>query len=214
MKVNVTSHNLPRTASNGGADACAWRVHGETVIAALADGAGAARGGAEASRRIVESIVTHYCARPREWSPGRALSEFARIANETLYRESLARFDAPELVSTLSVAVIEGDRLFGLNVGDSRVYLAREGRMEQLSQDHVDPELCHVLRRAMGLGPTLEPHTFETAIGDGDLAVLCSDGVSNAIPWRNSRSNCAGGRARACSCSTHDNRAGKTSSTT
>lgn len=182
MKVNVTSHNLPRPENCGGADACAWRVNGETVIAALADGAGAARGGAEASRRIVESIVTHYCARPREWSPQRALAEFARSVNETLYRESLVRFDGPELVSTLSVAVIEGDRLFGLNVGDSKVYLSRDGRMLQLSEDHVDPHLCHVLRRAIGLGPTLEPHVFETEIVDGDLAVLCSDGVSNVIP--------------------------------
>src|SRR5262245_23155360 len=105
MRVNVTSHNLPHPAKNGGADACAWRMTGETVIAGLADGAGAARGGAEASRRIVESIVTHYCARPREWSPQRALSEFARIVNETLYRESMVRFEGPELVSTLSVAV-------------------------------------------------------------------------------------------------------------
>lgn len=50
MKVNVTSHNLPRPASEG-ADACAWRVQGETVIAVLADGVGAAQAGGEAARR-------------------------------------------------------------------------------------------------------------------------------------------------------------------
>jgi len=181
MRVNVTSHSLPRPPKSECADACAWRVTGETVVAALADGAGAARAGAEASRRIVESIVTHYCARPREWSPHRALGEFARVVNEMLYRESMARFDGPELVSTLSVAVIEGDRLFGLNVGDSRVYLSRGGTLRQLSEDHVDPNLGHVLRRAIGLEPTLEPHTFETEIADGDIALLCSDGVSNVI---------------------------------
>ncbi len=182
MRVNVTSHSLPRPPKSECADACAWRVSGETVVAVLADGAGAARAGAEASRRIVESIVSSYCARPREWSPQRALGEFARVVNETLYRESLVRFDGPELVSTLSVAVIEGDRLFGLNVGDSRVYVSRGGTLRQLSEDHVDPLLAHVLRRAVGLAPTLEPHTFETEIADGDLAVLCSDGVSNVIP--------------------------------
>ncbi len=182
MRVNVTSHSLPRPLKSESADSCAWRIKGETVIAVLADGAGAARCGAEASRRIVESIVTHYCARPREWSPQRALGEFARVVNETLYRESLVRFDSLELVSTLSVVAIEGDRLFGLNVGDSRVYLSRDGTLRQLSEDHVDPEMCHVLRRAIGLSPKLEPHTFETDIADGDLAILCSDGVSNVIP--------------------------------
>ncbi len=180
MKVNVTSHVLPRNIEQG-ADACMWRVDGETVIAALADGAGAARVGAEASRRIVESLVTNYTARPRAWSPQRALSEFARIINETLYRESLARFEAPELVSTLTVAVLEGDRLYGLNVGDSRVYLSRAGSVRQLSEDHVDPDLAHVLNRAMGLAPEVRPHCFETEIKDGDLALLCSDGVSNAL---------------------------------
>ncbi len=182
MRVMVTSHSLPRPPKSECADACAWRVSGETVVAALADGAGAARAGAEASRRIVESIVTNYCARPREWSPSRALGEFARIVNETLYRESMVRFDGPELVSTLSVAVIEGDRLFGLNVGDSRVYLSRGGLLRQLSEDHVDPAMSHVLLRAIGLSPTLEPYTFETDIADGDVAVLCSDGVSNVLP--------------------------------
>ena len=181
MKVNVTSHNLPRSGGKSG-DACMWRVNGETLIAVLADGVGGARAGAEASQRIVESIVVNYTARPRAWTPQRALSEFARTINETLYRESLARFDSAELLSTLSVAVLEGDRLYGLNVGDSRVYLSRNGKLEQLSRDHVDPDQCHVLRRAIGLGAEVEPHCFETDIADGDLAVLCSDGVSNVIP--------------------------------
>lgn len=180
MKVNVTSHVLPRKPDEC-ADACLWRINGETIIAALADGAGAAQVGSEASRRIVESLVTNYTARPRAWSPQRALHEFARIINETLYRESLARFESPELISTLSVAVLEGDRLYGLNVGDSRVYLSRSGKVRQLSEDHVDPELRHVLRRAIGLEADLQPHCFETDIRDGDVAVLCSDGVSNVL---------------------------------
>lgn len=182
MKVNVTSHILAREPEKGGADACLWRVDGETVIAALADGAGAAQAGAEASKRIVESIVSNYSARPREWSPQRALHEFARAINETLYRESMSRFDSPELVSTLCVTVLEGDRLYGMNLGDSRVYLGRAGSLQQLSKDHVDAEYGHILCRAVGLRPDVEPHCFETDILDGDIAILCSDGVSNVLP--------------------------------
>ena len=182
MKVNVTTHMLARSTETENGDNCAAKVSGETVIAVLADGAGAARAGAEASRRIVESLVGNYAARPREWTPQRALTEFTRLINQTLYQESLVRFDAPELVSTLSVAIVEGDRLFGLNVGDSRVYLSRAGELSQLSHDHVDPEHNHILRNAIGLGPELDAHCFETELRDGDIALLCSDGVSNVLP--------------------------------
>jgi serine/threonine protein phosphatase PrpC len=181
VKVTVTTHTQPRCSSTGGADACAARVEGETVIAVVADGVGAARAGAEASKRIVDAIVSQYPIRPREWSPSHALSEFARLLNRTLYQESIARFDSPELVSTLSVAVIEGDRLFGLNVGDSRIYLSRSGTLEQLSEDHVDPDHDHVLRRALGLAADLQPHAFERELHDGDIALLCSDGLTSVL---------------------------------
>ncbi|HET6409409.1 MAG TPA: protein phosphatase 2C domain-containing protein [Chthoniobacteraceae bacterium] len=181
MKVTVTTHVQPRCATTAGADACAAHVEGETVIAVVADGVGAARAGAEASRRIVDAIVSQYPIRPREWSPSHALNEFARLLNRTLYQESIARFDAPELVSTLSVAVIEGDRLFGLNVGDSRVYLSRAGTIEQLSVDHNDPIHDHVLNRAMGMAADLQPHAFERELHDGDVALLCSDGLTRIL---------------------------------
>lgn len=181
MKVTVTTHTQPRCASTDGADACATRVEGQSVIAVVADGVGAARAGAEASKRIVDAIVSQYHARPREWSPSRALNEFAHLLNRTLYQESIARFDAPELVSTLSVAVIEGDRLFGLNVGDSRVYLARSGKLEQLSEDHVDPDQDHILYRALGLAIDLQPYAFERELCDGDIALLCSDGLTRVL---------------------------------
>jgi len=162
-------------------DSFAVKAWDETVVAVLADGAGAARRGQEASSRIVESLVSNYAARPASWSPARALLEFTRLINRTLHHESLMRDGSPEMISTLCVAVIEGNRLYGLNVGDSRVYLARGGRLSRLSEDHVDPDLKHVLRRAIGLESDVAPHCFERDLVDGDIAFLCSDGVSNAL---------------------------------
>jgi len=180
MKVNLTSYGLPRGGEES-EDSFAVKAWGETVIAVLADGTGAARRGREASLRIVESLVNNYAARPESWSPQKALTEFTRLINRTLHHESLLRHDSPEMVSTLSVAVIEGNHLYGLNVGDSRIYLSRGGQLARLSEDHVDADMKHVLRRAIGLAPEVEPHCFERELSDGDIAFLCSDGVSNVL---------------------------------
>ncbi len=180
MKVALTSFGLPRDGLES-QDSFAVKAWDETVIAVLADGTGAARRGKEASARIVESLISNYSARPVSWSPERALTEFTRLINHTLHHESLRRDNSPEMISTLSVAVIEGSRLYGLNVGDSRIYLARDGGISQLSEDHVDGEMKHVLQRAIGLEPEVAPHCFERELSDGDVAFLCSDGVSNLL---------------------------------
>lgn len=183
LKIHTTSFGMPRSPQTPSHDAFAVQTHGETVVAVLADGAGEARGAGEAARKIVKSLMTNYPARPATWPPQKALTEFTKLINRTLYHDSLARFGAPELISTLSVAVIEGDKLYGLNVGDSRVYLARGGKISQLSNDHVadDTKFKHVLNRAIGLAPEVEPHFFEMDLADGDVALLCSDGVSNVL---------------------------------
>jgi serine/threonine protein phosphatase PrpC len=180
LKVSLTSFGLPRDGVES-EDSFAVKAWDETVIAVLADGTGAARRGKEASARIVESLISNYAARPASWSPERALTEFTRLINRTLHHESLVRDNTPEMISTLSVAVIEGDRLYGLNVGDSRVYLARGGLLTRLSEDHVEGEMKHVLNRAIGLEPEVAPHCFERELADGDVAFLCSDGVSNVL---------------------------------
>jgi serine/threonine protein kinase len=183
MKVRMTSFGLPHNDGCESHDAFEVKSWDETVIAVLADGAGFSASAREAARRAVHSFVSHYESRPRAWTPQKALSEFTRIINRRLHQDSLDRFGAPELITTLSVAVIEGDRLYGLNVGDSRVYLVQDGRISQLSRDHVAGRtgLAHVLDRALGLEADIEPHLFESGLKDGDLAMICSDGIYNAL---------------------------------
>jgi serine/threonine protein kinase len=183
MKVHPTSFGLAQREGRASHDFFLVKAWDETVIAVLADGAGSSDGAREAAERAVRSLVNNYEMRPRSWAPPKALTELTRRINRMLHQDSLTRFGEPELVTTLSVAVIEGDRLYGLNVGDSRVYLAREGRLTRLSLDHVAQGFGfnHVLDRALGLAPEVEPHLFETELKDGDVALLCSDGVYNAL---------------------------------
>ena len=183
MKIHTTSFGLARSAKNESQDFFDTKTWGETVIAVVADGVGTALEAREASSRIVKTIISNYAARPKTWSPEKALVEFAKLINRTLYQESLSRHGSPEMVSTLAVAVIEGKKFYGLNVGDSRVYVARNGTLTRLSVDHVadDDAFKHVLNKAVGMAAEVEPHCFEFDLADGDVALLCTDGVSNLL---------------------------------
>ncbi|MCO4846328.1 MAG: bifunctional protein-serine/threonine kinase/phosphatase, partial [Sulfurovum sp.] len=101
-----------------------------------------------------------------------------------LYLESMAEYEREELVTTLALVVIEGDRLYGANVGDSRIYLHRDGELTQLSNDHsMDEEgMENVLTAAMGLEESVAPYYFENNLLAGDRILLCSDGLYNELP--------------------------------
>lgn len=179
MKVHPTSYGLSCVEGQPSSDAFAVKSWGETVVAVLCDGAGTGIPARKAAQRAVHSFIENYQARPRSWSPQRALNEFTQLLNRSLHQESLARYDRTEMVSTLAAAVIEGDRLYGVNVGDSRIGLARNGSLRVLSQDHVDAQRTNVLTRALGLDSKIEPHVFDLELRDGDVAFLCSDGVTH-----------------------------------
>lgn len=159
------------------------RERGETIIAALADGVGASREGGTAAHRAVETLADYCLARPRTWSVRRALAEFTAQINRQLHQESLERHGSAELACTLSAVILEGGRLYGCNAGDSPVFHWRQGRLQRLSVPHVlaQPGLSHVLTHGLGLAPEVEPHFFELELADGDMVLLCSDGVTAAL---------------------------------
>jgi len=183
MKVHPTSFGQAQDAGSDSHDSFLVKAWDQTVIAVLADGAGTSVVAKEAADRTVRSFVSNYETRPRSWTPQKALTEFTNRLNRTLHQDSLTRFGEPELITTLSVAIIEGNQLYALNVGDSRIYLARDGILTCLSSDHVAEGngYNHVLSRAIGLAPEVEPHFIETELKNGDVALLCSDGVYNAL---------------------------------
>lgn len=182
LKAIITTHGVPKGAAPS-EDACGAELWNDAIIAVVADGVGQAEFAAEAAQRIVESTLQNFKARPRTWSLQKALDEFVRLSNRTLHHESLARFERPELVSTVAVVAIEGPRLVGLNVGDSRVYCLRGDQFRQLSQDQSKPSVKwgHVLTQAVGLQPDVSPHVFQCEVRSGDVILLCSDGVTKQL---------------------------------
>ncbi len=183
MNIHTSAHSLPWQEKSPCEDAVLVRERDETIIAVLADGVGSAAEGGTAAHRAVTILTDYYLTRPQAWSPRRALSEFATQINRLFLQESLQTHGTPELLCTLTVVAIEGDRLYGLNLGDSPAFIFQNGQLRELTQRHTlnQPGLEHVVTQALGSAPEIEPHLFETQISDGDQILLLSDGVTNAL---------------------------------
>ena len=183
LRVSSESFTSPGREDRPSDDASMVKEFDGTHIAAVADGLGSAKKGGEAAARAVETLVRNFPARPRAWSAGKAVEEIMRHLNRRFHQEGMARFESTELATTLAAVALEGDRLHALNLGDSRIYLWRDGVLRQLSTDHREPHpgRAHVLTRAMGLAEDFSPAKLDLPLHAGDVVLLCTDGVSDVL---------------------------------
>jgi PPM family protein phosphatase len=162
----------------------------------VADGMGGARAGELASRLAVDTF--------RELPPVDGESGEDRLRRTILEsnRRVLERAkDDPATAgmgSTVTAALVADDQVVLGHVGDSRAYLLRDGALQQLSHDHslvaeleragrltreeaaVHPQRS-VITRALGAGPELQVDTSVVQVRDGDVLLLCSDGLSGLV---------------------------------
>ncbi len=183
LRVTAETFSFARSGQQPSEDAAVVKEFSGAFLAAIADGLGSAQQGGEAARRIVETLARNFPARPRAWNAGKTLEEITRHLNRRFHQEGMARFESPELATTIAAVALEGDRAYALNAGDSRIYLWRAGRLLQLSTDHREPhpDRTHVLTHAMGLADELSPATRELPVLAGDLLLLCTDGMSDVL---------------------------------
>ena len=151
----------------------------DLTIAIVCDGVGSADEGAEAAQRVTTYLMNNFKNRPNTWSIEKSIKKFIDSINSILYEESMVNYERPEMVTTLTIAIIDGNRLHAANVGDSRIYLHRGGIISQLSHDHVMEEQGYdgVLTQAIGIDKTVSPYYFENIITAKDKILLCSDGL-------------------------------------
>ncbi len=182
LKVQSSQYILPKAKEILGDDACDYIILEKSIlVAALCDGVGSARKGGSAARQSVKFFIDHFKTRPKNWNITQSLTLFTQHINRLLFKESMTQYERIELLTTLCVAVIEGDTLYTMNLGDSRIYLLdKQKKLKQLSQDHTmdDEHLSHVLTQACGLSEHVEPVINVTPIEKGDALVLCSDGLT------------------------------------
>ncbi len=153
------------------------------ILIAVADGVGGHANGREASEYCVRSLLADYYSTPDTWSIPQSLEKVIGALNRWLYSHSRRARETAGMATTLSAVVFRGRRYTIAHVGDTRVYLLRNGELSLLTADHVwlHPELNNVLSRAVGLDANLAIDFTDGDLAEGDLFMLASDGVWNVL---------------------------------
>ena len=149
------------------------------ALLAVADGVGGNAGGREASEMTVRGVLSDYYATPETWGVSVALDKILTALNRWLIAQASSHHEMSGMATTLSLLVLRGRHYTSAHVGDSRIYLLRNGELKQLTTDHVwdRPDMRHVLKRAIGLDQQLLVDYAEGEIQAGDVFALMSDGV-------------------------------------
>lgn len=153
------------------------------LLAAVADGVGGHANGREASEYVVRGLLADYYATPDTWSVATALDKVLEALNRWLVASARRSRENAGMATTLSVVSLRGARYVTAHVGDSRIYLLRDGELKRLTTDHVwdHPELSNVLKRAVGLDDNLTVDYSDGELRTGDVFALLSDGVWSTL---------------------------------
>ncbi|MRJ03199.1 MAG: bifunctional protein-serine/threonine kinase/phosphatase [Epsilonproteobacteria bacterium] len=179
--VRLSGFGLARGKELVSGDAFGVRAYDDLVIGIVCDGVGSALAGRQGAQRVVGYMLSTFKNPPRSWEIEKSILTFIRNINQILYKESLAEYGRPEMLTTLAMVVIQGNRLYGANVGDSPIFLLRDGVLQKLSFDHTLEPGSHILTQAIGLEADVEPYLFENFIRPGDKIVVASDGLTAVL---------------------------------
>jgi len=182
----------------------------ELGLFVVADGMGGHNGGDVASHMavdtiygfIAESAVTNDITWPfgievKNSIDLNRLTTAVRLANRKIYSEGTKSPELSGMGTTVVAALVAGDRMSLVSVGDSRIYRLRAGTLEQLTQDdtwlatvlgvkeaedaHPEHPLRHVLTAVVGTKDDVKPGSREEQLQPGDRFVMCTDGVHGKL---------------------------------
>ncbi len=164
----------------------------------VADGVGGADAGEVASQLASERTLFHYLAHPEEANWGQRLVKAMQAANTDLRQYVLDRGDNSRMATTMVAAVIKNNHALIGNVGDSRGYHWRKGKLSQITKDQslvaklveegaITEEEAHfhprrnVILYSLGSERTPKIELFEQTLEHGDILFLCSDGLTRHV---------------------------------
>jgi PPM family protein phosphatase len=162
---------------------------------AVADGMGGAQAGEVASQLAASALE----AGDSDGLAGtKRIDSLIQEANRRIYDRATTDPTASGMGTTMTVALVEGMTVAIGHVGDSRAYLVRGEQMEQLTEDHslvnellktgklseeeaqIHPQRS-VITRAVGTDPDVDVDGFTIEAEDGDVFLICSDGLSDMV---------------------------------
>jgi protein phosphatase len=170
-------------------------VH-DPPLFAVADGMGGAQAGEVASRLAAAAFREYHEADDLE--PEARVAAIIKEANRRIYARAREDTQASGMGTTITAALVEDERIAIGHVGDSRAYLLRGDRLEQLTDDHslvadlvrsgrltareaeTHPQRS-VITRALGTDPEVDVDSFVVTAEPGDVFLLCSDGLTTMV---------------------------------
>jgi serine/threonine protein phosphatase PrpC len=187
----------------GNEDAFFADANGHRGLFIVADGMGGHAAGEVASEMAVKIVTQelHAVNDLADQDIGVHISRAVRSANRAIYDRTLAEVDKQGMGTTISLLMLGGSRYVIGQVGDSRVYLVRNGQLHQLTKDHsyvqeqvdagfLTPEQAryhpysNVITRCVGAADSVEPDVFTGSVLAGDLFLVASDGLTGMVDDR------------------------------
>ena len=157
------------------------------VACALADGISSSAEGKQASQACITGFISDYYSTPDSWSVKQSGGKVLTAINTWLHGQSNQYKDASRgLASTFSAIVIKSTTAHLFHVGDSRIYLLRDGELEQQTTDHrirIDEEREY-LGRAFGVDYYLDIDYKSLTVEEGDCFLLTTDGIHDVLDDR------------------------------
>ena len=194
------------------------RSHNEDSIASdpanglvvLADGMGGYNAGEVASGMATTVITTEIQQLLAKVQPfqidaesktpmaGRMIREQVLKANTSIYQAAQSQPQYAGMGTTLVVCLFYDNRMLAAHLGDSRLYMLRDGKFKQVTRDHsllqeqIDSGIItaeqakkaahkNLVTKALGIDPVVEPEIHEYPTKPGDIYLLCSDGLCDMV---------------------------------
>jgi len=176
----------------------AIRLIPELGLMVLADGMGGYSAGEVASQIAVDTVISAVRNASAMERGDRLIQEAVSKANRAIIETARKDPDRQGMGTTLAVCLFRHRRVTLAHVGDSRIYRLRRGQLQPLTTDHsLNQELLergyytrmearragnrHVITRALGVRDHVEATVSEEPVAEGDLFLLCSDGLTDMM---------------------------------
>lgn len=172
----------------------------DNILVVLCDGMGGERSGMDASRITAEIVLSKFILGYKEIFDSNNIRNLlissVNAANSVVYKTSQTNIEKMGMGTTCVVAFVTQNGIAHIiNVGDSRAYLIKDGKMNQITIDHNVAQMLllqgkinqeeakvhphrNMLIKAVGVEKEINPDYFEVNINEGEKILMCSDGLS------------------------------------